>query len=100
MNRLTGVATPAFSPNRTTAPVCSTSRSAFMTGRHAIRSGTGRVVWGVLYELVPQDLGPRGGDGQVDVLPCRQEGLHARISLCKARPSYPLVSRPRPCRPR
>jgi arylsulfatase A-like enzyme len=28
------------------------SYSAFLTGRHAIRSGTTKVVWGMIYDLV------------------------------------------------
>src|SRR5882672_5638815 len=31
---------------------CVPSRSALLTGRHAIRSGTSKVVWGMLYGLV------------------------------------------------
>ena len=33
-------------------PQCTPSRSALMSGRHAIRSGTTRVVWGLPYGLV------------------------------------------------
>lgn len=37
--------------NYNVEPQCVPSRSAFMTGRHPIRSGTTKVVWGMLYGM-------------------------------------------------
>lgn len=35
---------------------CTPSRSALMTGRHAIRSGTSKVVWGMLYGMTQWEV--------------------------------------------
>ena len=45
---------------------CTPSRSAFMTGRYAVRSGTSKVVWGMLYgmtqweQTIPELLSEQG----------------------------------------
>ncbi|MHC4830126.1 MAG: sulfatase-like hydrolase/transferase, partial [Planctomycetota bacterium] len=35
---------------------CTPSRSALMTGRHAVRSGTTKVVWGMLYGMTSWEV--------------------------------------------
>jgi arylsulfatase A-like enzyme len=63
--KLRGAATPRLDQlaneglllqNFNVEPQCTPTRSAFMTGRRPIRSGTTRVVWGMLYGLTSWEV--------------------------------------------
>ena len=63
--KLRGAATPRLDTlaaegmqlqNFNVEPQCTPTRSAFMTGRRPIRSGTTRVVWGMLYGLTSWEI--------------------------------------------